>query len=119
MGFGCLQDDAAALNFYLQSARRGNPAACFNVGVYFEHGLSVAADRCDETRIDLPQKSGTFDCDNRAGTRRLAGAAPYSSTIFFFNTLCMYARAAAGGWPQATKVVNRLQRQAAAAKADN
>ena len=47
MGFGCSQDDAAALNFYLQSACRGNPAACFNVGVYHEHGMSVAADRCD------------------------------------------------------------------------
>jgi hypothetical protein len=47
MGFGCLQDDTAALNFYLQSASRGNPAACFNVGVYHEHGLSVAADRCE------------------------------------------------------------------------
>ena len=119
MGFGCLQDDAAALNFYLQSARQGNPAACFNVGVYLEHGLSVAADRCDATRLIYRKKVTLLMVIIRAGTRQLAGAAPNSSTIFFFNILCMYARAAAGGWPQALKVANKLQRQAVAAKVDN
>jgi hypothetical protein len=47
MGIGCLQDDTVALNLYLQSASRGNPAACFNVGVYHEHGLNYV---CLDTR---------------------------------------------------------------------